>query len=147
MAPDTDPADDTDDEALHWAGDERRGQAAPALAGADSPAVPLDAEPTDVVVVTASPLRLVGTGVFGGIFLGYTVGWLLSVQAIGSGATDLFGEIMWQFGEFLAIISAALWFAATLYLTRESRTAVRFGWLALGVVLLVPWPIVWGFLA
>ena len=143
MARDPEP-DDTDDDALHWAGDERRGQAAPALAGAESPAASTEAAPTDVVVVTASPLRLVGTGVFGGVFLAYTVGWLLSVQAIGSGATDLFSEIMWQFGEFLAIISAALWFASTTYLTRECTTRLRFGWLALGVLLLFPWPVVWG---
>ena len=104
-------------------------------------------EPTDVVVVTSNPARLLGTGVFGGLFLAYTVGWILSVQAIGSGTTDLFSEIMWQFGEFLAIIAAALWFASTTYLTRETRTAVRFGWLALGLLLLFPWPIIWGLIS
>ena len=50
---------------------------------------------------------------------------------------------MWKFGEFLTIIAAALWFASTTYLTRESRTVVRFGWLAVGVLLLFPWPIIW----
>ena len=42
----------------------------------------------------------------------------------GPAATDLFSEIMWQFGEFLAIISAALWFASTTYLTRECTTPI-----------------------
>ena len=146
---DSDPVDDTDDEALHWAGDEARGQAAPSLARAgDDPADVRDADAdTDVVVVTSNPARLLGTGVFAGIFLAYAVGWILSVQAIGSGGTDLFSEIMWQFGEFLAIISAALWFASTTYLTRECTTRFRFGWLALGVLLLFPWPIVWGLIA
>ena len=139
--------DPDDDAAYHWAGDEARGQAGPRLAQAGDDADAADAEPTDVVVVTSNPVRLVGTGVFAGIFLGYTVGWILSVQAIGSGATDLFGEIMWQFGEFLAIVAAALWFSSTTYLTRECTTRFRFGWLALGVLLLFPWPIVWGLIA
>jgi hypothetical protein len=102
---------------------------------------------TDVVAVTSNPLRLVGTGVFAGVFLAYAVGWILSVQAITSAASDLFGEVMWQFGEFLAIISAALWFAATTYLTRDESTRVRFSWLGLGVLLLFPWPIVWGLIS
>ena len=148
---DPDPVDDSDDgaddEALHWAGDEARGQAGPTLGRAASERDAIDDQPTDVVVVTSNPARLLGTGVFAGVFLAYAVGWILSVQALGSGTTDLFAEIMWQFGEFLAIISAALWFATTTYLTRETRTAVRFGWLALGVLLLFPWPIVWGLIS
>ena len=119
-----DPDEGADDEALHWAGDEARGQAGPTLARTgDQPADVRDAEAdTDVVVVTSNPARLLGTGVFAGVFLAYTVGWILSVQAIGSGTTDLFAEIMWQFGEFLTIVAAALWFATTTYLTRECTT-------------------------
>ena len=147
---DSDPVDPLvdpdDDAAFHWAGDEARGQAGPRLAQAGDEG-DVHAEPTDVVVVTSNPVRLVGTGVFAGVFLAYTVGWILSVQAIGSGASDLFGEIMWQFGEFLAIVAAALWFSTTTYLTRERTTRFRFGWLALGVLLLFPWPIVWGLIS
>jgi hypothetical protein len=145
--PDEGPDVGTDDEALHWAGDEARGQAAPSLARAGGEPVKVGDEPTDVVVVTSNPVRLLGTGIFAGVFLAYTVGWILSVQAIPSPASDLFGEIMWQFGEFLAIIAAALWFASTTYLTRECTTRLRFGWFALGVLLLFPWPIVWGLIS
>jgi hypothetical protein len=143
---DLDPYVDPDDEAFHWAGDEARGQHGPALAGpVDEPIVATEGAP-DAVAAPRSPARLVGTGVFAGVFLAYTVGWILSVQTLSSGTTDLLAEIMWQFGEFLAIIAAALWFASTTSLTRAVRTAVRFGWLALGVLLLFPWPIVWGLL-
>ena len=149
-ADDVDPAEPEDDDAAyHWAGDEARGQAGPAFATAASGTDVGDATVAapDEPVKPTGRARLLGTGVFGGVFLVFTVGWILSVQAIPNGASDLFGEVMWQFGEFLAIISAALWFSATTYLTRETRTAVRFGWLVLGVVLLVPWPIILGFLA
>ncbi len=69
------------------------------------------------------------------------VGWILSAQITGSTATDVFSQVAWQFGEFVAIISGALWFLAVLTLTRESRTRVLLGWFAIGVGVLVPWPI------
>lgn len=145
---DVDPEDGADDDAaLRWAGDEARGQAGPTLATAASGTdADGSAAASETDAAPSSPVRLVGTGVFAGVFLAYTVGWILSVQAIASPATDLFSEVMWQFGEFLAIVAGALWFASTTYLTRECRTVERFGWLGLGVLLLFPWPIVWGFL-
>lgn len=145
-AEDLDPEDGTDDsDALSWAGDDARGQAPPSRAPRVDD-VPVAAEAAEASATQSDPVRLVGTGIFAGIFLAYTVGWILSVQSTGYAGLDLFGEIMWQFGEFLAIISAALWFATTLHLTRERRTAVRLGWLAVGVAVLVPWPILWGWL-
>ncbi|MES1169926.1 MAG: hypothetical protein ABUL47_04480 [Leifsonia sp.] len=141
------PDEESDDEALHWAGDEARGQSAPALATSGAADTDAGLDRDDAPRPHASAARLVGTGVFAGIFLAYTVGWIIAVQGTGYAGTVPLGEIMWQFGEYLAIIASALWFGATTMLTRESRSLVRFGWLALGVVLLVPWPIIWGFLA
>jgi hypothetical protein len=63
------------------------------------------------------------------------------VQYTGSGSTDLATEVLWQFGEFTAIVAAPLWFGATLTLTRVGRLLTRIGWLALGAGLLVPWPL------
>jgi hypothetical protein len=63
------------------------------------------------------------------------------VQYTGSGTTDLVTEILWQFGEFTAIVAAPLWFGAAVTLTREGRAVTRAGWLALGAGLLIPWPL------
>lgn len=149
--------DPDDDDALHWAGDEARGQSAPRLRGAD------DADPhlvatTDAdadAAAIAEPVRrapaatafLVATGVFAGLYLAVVVGWILSVQLLSYPGIDLAGEIMWQFAEFLAMVSAALWFAAVVSLTPDGdarRGLKRFVWLAVGLLLLAPWPFLLG---
>jgi hypothetical protein len=78
---------------------------------------------------------------FAVLFLAVVVGWILSAQITGSTAHDVFSQAARQFGEFVAIISGALWFLAVLTITSESRTHVRASWFALGVGVLVPWPI------
>lgn len=142
-----DPLDDADDDAaLHWAGDEARGQAAPRLREA-TPASGTASEAHEVASAPARPpaeraLR-VGTGVFAVLMLAETVGWILSAQLLIYPAFDLLGEIMWQFGEFLAMIAAALWFAAAVTLTpagTRSRGLKRMLALFVGVIVLVPWP-------
>lgn len=87
------------------------------------------------------------TGVLGGVYLMYSVGWILGIQLLSIPGPTLLIEIMYQFGEFLAIIASALWFATTLALTRGGRPAGRLGWLALGALVLVPWPFLLGVLA
>ena len=89
----------------------------------------------------SSPAQTVLTLFFGVVYLALTVGWILGVQYTGSGSTDLATEVLWQFGEFTAIVAAPLWFGATLTLTRGGRVITRAGWLALGAGLLVPWPL------
>ena len=137
------PNVDDDDEALRWAGDELRGGVDPLTRNRDSEtaAASLDdgmdaapAAPTDLV-------RTAANVVFAVLYLAIVVGWILSVQITGSTATDVFSQVAWQFGEFVAIIAGALWYLAVLTLTADSRTAVRVGWFALGVGVLVPWPI------
>jgi hypothetical protein len=141
-----DDVDDLDDdEALSWAGDEEQGRAAPRLREAD-PAVAgaLEAEPEE------APGSRGRAGAAAGFALPYliaTVGWIFAVQQLSSGSASLFGEILWQFGEFLAMLAAPLWFAATLTLTREHRPLVRVGWLALGLLVVLPWPLVLRLLA
>lgn len=136
------PPDD-DDEALRWAGDEVRGGVDPltrnrvsetAAASLDDGMDAAPAAPTDLA-------RTAANVVFAVLYLATVVGWILSVQITGSTATDVFSQVAWQFGEFVAIISGALWYLAVLTLTPDSRTAVRIGWFALGVGVLLPWPI------
>jgi hypothetical protein len=133
-----------DEEAFYWAGDEvggregarlPRGKAPDGVAG--PPAEDVDPDHTP----RPGPGGRVLTGAFGLVYLALTVGWILGVQFTGSGSTDLTTEILWQFGEFTAIVAAPLWFGAALTLTRGGRLLTRAGWLALGAGLLVPWPL------
>jgi len=156
-----DPVDETDDDdALHWAGDDARGQAAPRLRGGASEGADTDAahEGADAASGDAAPAirgraetaLLAATGVFAGLYLALVVGWILSVQLLAYPGLDLAGEVMWQFAEFLSMVAPALWFAVVLTLTpRETsrRGAKRIGWLVVGLALLLPWPFLLGALA
>ncbi|QEO10688.1 hypothetical protein [Protaetiibacter larvae] len=147
-----------DDEALSWAGDDARGQSAPRLRVASDPLVAAGSDGFDPdaagAAAASAPRRtpaetalLVATGVFAGVYLAIAVGWILSVQLIASPYYELFGEIMWQFGEFLAMIAAVLWFGAVFALTPEGvsrRGLRRFVWLTIGVLVLLPWPFLLG---
>lgn len=135
--------DPDDDEALRWAGDELRGGVDPltrnrvAGVAATSSDHGMDAAPA----TPGNLARTTATVGFAMLYLAIVVGWILSVQITGSTATDVFSQVAWQFGEFVAIISGALWYLAVLTLTPESRTLVRVGWFAVGTAVLLPWPI------
>jgi hypothetical protein len=133
-----------DEEAFHWAGDEvggREGARIPGEKVPDAGLTPATDVATEVEGPRSGPAGTLVTGFFGLVFLALTIGWILSVQYTGSGSTDLVTEVLWQFGEFTAIVAAPLWFGATLTLTRGGRPVTRAGWLALGAGLLVPWPL------
>ncbi len=87
------------------------------------------------------------TGIFAVIYLAYSVGWIISIGLVPLTGPILVIEIMYQFSEFLALLASALWFAAVVALTRGGRSVHRVGWLALGTLVLVPWPIVLGVLS
>jgi hypothetical protein len=82
------------------------------------------------------------TGIFGGVYLAYAVGWILSVGTLPVSGASLLIEVMYQFGEFLAIVACALWFGTVMAVTRGGRPATRLGWLALGTLVLIPWPLI-----
>ncbi|PJJ71320.1 hypothetical protein CLV46_0863 [Diaminobutyricimonas aerilata] len=128
---------DDDDEALTWAGDTDR------LGSRVEPAPTAAPAATDepVPVRSRRDTALIGVyGVFAGVYLVFTVLWLLGVQYVRGNDSTLLAAIMFQFGEFLAIISCPIWFAAVWYLTKTARPFVRVLWLVAGVALLVPWP-------
>ncbi|QNO36961.1 hypothetical protein H4J02_10880 [Protaetiibacter sp. SSC-01] len=146
---DPEPVDETDDDdALSWAGDDDRGRMTPRLrdetdaapAGADD--APLEEAP----VVPRTPAERafqLGTYAFGAVYLAISIGWIFSVQLMFYPGLDLLGEVMWQLGEFLAMVAAALWFAAVLTLTPEGvrrRGPKRMLSLLVGALVLVPWP-------
>jgi hypothetical protein len=135
-----DPNDD--DDALSWAGDELRGGVDPLSRNRVADVAASSIDQLDAAPATPTNLaRTSATVGFAVLYLAIVVGWILSVQITGSTATDLFSQIAWQFGEFVAIVSGALWYLAVLTLTPDSRTRVRVGWFALGVGVLLPWPI------
>ena len=158
------PDDDLSaDDALSWEGDEelgrftslndgspRGGSTSPLVEpvetrGSGSPSV----EPVETR--QRSVPRTLITLLAGLLFLAWTVGWVVAIQSLGgiigasTGAVWL--DLAQRIGQFFALVSCPLWFAATMQFTQRSRLAVRTGWLALGLGLLVPWPFLIGTLA
>ena len=135
--------DGDDDEALRWAGDELRGGVDPLTRNRVAEVAPssIDGELDAAPATRTNLARTAATVGFAVLYLAIVVGWILSVQITGSSAADLFSQVAWQFGEFVAIIAGALWYLTVLTLTPDSRTGVRVSWFALGVGVLVPWPV------
>lgn len=128
-----------DEDALAWAG-----ETDPSHVAGPTPAErTAQADVAGRPQLATSSLLLVSYGVLGGVYLIYTLGWLISIQRSMTSLPNLFDEIMFQFGEFLAIASPAIWFAAIFLLTGR-RPIIRLLLLVLGIVVLVPWPFVLG---
>lgn len=148
------------DDALSWEGDEDRlpekrpepTPQAPALArgwravGKDSGTVGrIEADGTITAPDEPRPLStpmLLLVGIIGGIYLLYTVGWIIGGSNLQLSALFLVSGVMYQVGAWAAVLAPALWFAAVWVLTRRAAGWTRvLGFLA-GAVLLVPWPFV-----
>jgi hypothetical protein len=100
-------------------------------------------EGRDVTPVTPRPKteNPVLLAVFGGLYAVWTIAWVLAIVAAPTQqASSLLDAIMYQFGEFLGIVAAPLWFGVVWWLTTAVRTRVIF--LAAGLVALVPLPLV-----
>ena len=91
-----------------------------------------------------SSTMLVVYGVFGGIYLLYTVGWLI-IAVRGNQETGIpLDDIMQHISTLLAIAAAPAWFIATLALTAGRRSWVRIVALLVGMLVLIPWGFVSG---
>ncbi|MFC9920111.1 hypothetical protein [Agromyces binzhouensis] len=150
--------DGDDEDALRWEGDEDA-TLAPGWKRVGEPTTPGDAagdgddEATDAAASTSADgtpagpqigsAELVLLGVFGGVFLLYTLGWILTVLRVTNTATDPVGQFMFALGLALAVIAPAMWFAVAFALTR-GQVPLRFTWLAVGAVVLLPVPFVAG---
>lgn len=120
-----------------------RAEAGDASSASDADAVQ-DAHGTAAAPGLPAPgLRLL-TAAFAVVFVLWSVGWIISVGLVPISGPTLVIEVLYQFSEFLAIVASALWFAATVALTPQHRLAPRFGWFALGALVLLPWPLVLG---
>jgi len=134
-------ADDPDDEALSWAGDEQE-IARPVRIAPAGPAAR----------ASSGGAALVALGILGGIAVLETIGWVRSVFSAtieatldpGAGALGATAFGINVVGRVAAVAAPLLWFA--LAATRIRRPSRRFTWLALGALLLLPWPALLGLL-
>ncbi|WP_347975804.1 DNA polymerase III subunit gamma/tau [Microbacterium sp. ProA8] len=125
------------------------GKGSDTVASADAPgaasverSAPAD---RDAIATERRPLgdgALVALGVLGGVYALYAIGWIIGGLRLQGRAQYLVLDVMYQGSLWLAVLAPLLWFATTFLLTRRSRAWVRFAWLAVGVVLLLPWPFV-----
>lgn len=135
-----------DEEALSWEGDSDSSHVSPPTAKttrtkdvAPAPTAPLSA----VEASGPSSVLLVSYGILGGMYLLYTVGWLVTVLGDNRKPyADVLTEVMYQSGEYLAIASPALWFGTALLFTRGRKPISRLLVLVLGLLLVIPWPFV-----
>jgi hypothetical protein len=124
------------------------GKGSDTVASADAPnAASVESRPADgdTIATERRPLgngALVTLGVLGGVYALYAVGWIIGGLRLQGRAQYLVLDVMYQGSLWLAVLAPVLWFATTFLLTRRSRAWVRFAWLAVGVVLLLPWPFV-----
>ena len=89
---------------------------------------------------TENPVLL---AVLGGLYAVWTISWVLAIVAAPTQqASSLLDAIMYQFGEFLAIVAAPLWFGIVWWLSAGAGTKPRLAWLVAGLVVLFPLPLV-----
>lgn len=89
----------------------------------------------------STPMLLL-VGIVGGVYLLYTVGWIIGGLNLQSSAMFLIPGVMYQVALWVAVLAPALWFVAVWLLTRRSASWVRVVGFLAGVLLLVPWPFV-----
>ncbi|MBX3116659.1 MAG: hypothetical protein KF808_04855 [Cryobacterium sp.] len=128
-------AKDADEEALTWAGDSDPTHVSgkPAVAGAASVKVSGGGS-------SLSPVLLILFGIIAGVYLLYAIGWGINAFTHSLPVAGVLPQIMYQLGEFLAIVSPALWALAGWVLLK--KTPFRLLWLFVGVILLAPWPFI-----
>lgn len=154
---------DPDDDALTWDGDDGARPSTPVSEDAvrtpgptsEPDPVPVlastdrdtheDAADAEAIVDERAPLStamLLTLGVVGGVYLLYSVGWVVGGLRLKPLANFFVADAMFLPWFVLAIAAPALWFLASWVLTRGKAGWIRIAVLLLGVVLLVPWPFV-----
>lgn len=139
-------ARDPDDDALRWEGDDDP-TLAPGWKAVGTP-VPFASSPDGVDTEAASDTdastqagsaELVLLGVLGGVYLLYSIGWLIVAITAPPQLADPVAQFMFSLGRWFAVAAPGLWFAAVLWLASEHRHS-RLTWLIAGAVLLAPVP-------
>jgi hypothetical protein len=89
---------------------------------------------------TTSSVVLVSFGILGGIYLLFTVAWLITALRNPTQFQDPLGNAMFILGLWMAVAAPALWFGGVLVLVARSHPWRRILWIALGAAAFVPWP-------
>ena len=106
-------------------------------------------ERSEAEAAAASSVLLVATGVAAGLYLLWTIGWMITATRqnatiAGSFGGDALGGGLYGLGLWLAVAAPAVWFASVLLGTRDARVRTRVLWLVAGLVLLAPLPFLKG---
>ncbi len=151
------------EDAFSWEGDDDRTDVKPAAKPAAGPALPrgwnavgkgsegvarleddgatgITAEAEEQSQLSTTMLLLLG--VFGGVYLLYSVGWAIGGSNLKPLANLIVSDAMYLPWQILAIAAPALWMLTVWVLTRRSAGWIRILLLLAGAVLLVPWPFV-----
>jgi hypothetical protein len=152
-----------DDEALQWAGDnDERLSQSPSVkvprarrgASAVSGGEPIAASPSASTASSAididehndrsaqSSFSLIAFGVLSGIYLLFSVAWLITVLRNPTQFDDPLGNFMFVAGLWMAMLTPAAWFGAVLYLGRARPPWVRLFFLVMGAAIVIPWPFI-----
>lgn len=156
---------DEDEEALGWGGDDDPTLAPVKPAGAAAAAATPTAarrtveeeadEAEDLLAekdlaeaeketAQLSSAALIAYGVLGGVYLLYTIGWVISFTRVEIADIVTFGTVTDLVARTLAIAASPLWFISALLLTQKKDIRWTFIWLVVGVLVLVPWPFLLG---
>ena len=142
---------DEDEAALTWAGEHDPSHVeTPVVAKAAGAAPTKTASaanaPSNAAVLpaVASSAFLISLGILGGIYLLYTIGWVVSLQRFYYAATNALDQGAFEVQQYLAIAAPIAWFASVLWFTRHHSPVRRLVLLLAGAVLLVPWSFVMG---
>ena len=138
-----------EEDALSWAGDDDRLTTGSPLSakrdarGASSVKQTGKHGDTDSAEPSGlSSVALIGFGIFAGIYLLFSVAWLITALRNPTQIADVLGNAMFQFGLWLSVLSPAIWFGAVLYLGKNKKVSTRLLFLLLGAAVLIPWPYV-----
>ena len=147
--------ENTDDEALSWAGDESRMRGSgtwsvPKRAGGASPSSspetpsPSSTPQPPAVERPASGWRdsvgLLVTGVLAGVYLLFSVAWLITAFRNPIAIADPLGQFMFTLGLWFAAAAPILVFIAIVLWRRGRGVGLRLLFLLIGALVLIPWP-------
>lgn len=107
------------------------------------PTAAVEEQAARAAAAPTSPVTLIALGIFGGVYLLYTIGWFLGITRIDNPLIEPVARFMFSLGLWLAVAAPAAWFGATFWFT-TARPRARIGWLLAGALLLAPLPFVLG---
>jgi hypothetical protein len=83
---------------------------------------------------------LVMYGLFAGVYLLFSVAWLIIALNLPINFFDVVSSFMWVASLWFATLGGIIWFVSTFILGRSRGFGWKFMMLLIGVVVLIPWP-------